>query len=112
MSAAFELQLVKATFACDRERDFFDASHLGLAEIEQFHLPIARADEPRIHVEQIANEQRRLFAAGARSDFKDARAARHRIAGGQNVFEFGLQSRELRFDLRQLGPRVIASFVV
>ena len=66
VAAAFELEVAKGALTRDAERHFAETAQLGRLHVENLELPAHLLGEPPVHLVQVAGEQGRFVAAGAR----------------------------------------------
>ncbi len=107
--AAFKSEAVIRTVAGDRKNRFFDATHVGIRDVDQLGLPALGVGVFLIHAQQVIGEQGRFFAAGPRADFHDEARAGERIAREDHLLQFGHQLVVTRFERGDFRKCVLAS---
>src|SRR2546422_3432757 len=67
------------------EDGFLQTAECPLGERQNVDLPATTLAEARVHAKQIGGKQRRLVAAGARTDLDDGIAIIEGVAGGEQL---------------------------
>ena len=93
-------------FGADRELYVFDATELGRVLALHSHAPPALFGVARVHAQQVAGEQRGLFAASAGLDLHDHVARIVRVARDQRRAQAFLRGGQLVFQPFRLGGEV------
>jgi hypothetical protein len=112
VDAAFELQLREHALPRHAGDDFLEAACVGRRAGDQLDPPALRFGITLVHPEQIAREQRRFVATGARAHLEHRRALIRGIARQQRERELAVRGLEQRAILVQFLRRHRAQLVI
>src|SRR5437667_7329541 len=87
------------------ENGFLQTAECSFGERQNVDLPATTLAEARVHAKQIGGKQRRLVAAGARTDLDDGIAIVEGVAGGEQLGERRLQTVDLGTEPLDVGAR-------
>ena len=112
MRAGLELEMRERAVADDAADDFLVAAVLAGALRQHFDAPALLVGVARVHAEQIAGEDRRFVAAGARAHFEVDVAVVARVLRQQQLRELFLFALQPRVEAGQLFAAELAQLVV
>src|SRR5688572_20853942 len=101
MAAALVLEARVGAAAVYLEDDFLEATLLAAVRREHLDLPALGFGVARVHTEEVAGEQRSLFAAGTAADLDDYVAFVVGIGRQEGELEVVVEALPLRFQRQQ-----------
>ncbi len=112
--AALVLEATVHAVAADARDPLLDSASSGPGDRQRLDLPALRLGVPAVHAEECAGEQRRLFAAGARSNLENHVLVVVRVPGNEQRVDRALDLGAERLEacglrashVAQLGIRV------
>jgi hypothetical protein len=94
VNPGFKFELGVGALPFDIEDGFPYPAEIGFAQGQQIGLPTLQLAVARVHLEEIAGEERGLFTARASANFHDRAGIVRRILGQQQQLNVALQGGE------------------